>query len=66
MGEKVFANETVSGTSNESMEKAIQNAVDHLSSTGKTVFWFDVKDIRGAMQESQIEWQVVLTAGVET
>jgi dodecin len=47
------------GTSPESVEKAIENAVGRASQTLQGLDWFEVKEIRGYIKEDQVGWYQV-------
>ena len=52
------------GSSAESTEKAIENAVGRANQTIKGLDWFEVKEIRGNIQDGKIAWyQVKLAIG---
>ena len=52
------------GSSPESGEKAIENAIGRASQTLRNLDWFEVKEIRGYIQEGQVGWyQVKLGLG---
>ncbi len=47
------------GTSPESVEKAIENAIGRASQTLQGLDWFEVKEIRGYIQNGQVGWYQV-------
>ncbi len=52
------------GTSSQSLEDAIQQAIARASQTLRNLGWFEVKEIRGALQDGKVkEYQVVLEVG---
>jgi len=52
------------GTSKEGLEDAIRNAVKKSSETLHNLDWFEVKEIRGRLNEGEVaEFQVVLQVG---
>lgn len=52
------------GSSPESVEKAIENAIGRASQTLQHLDWFEVKEIRGYIKEDQVGWyQVKLGLG---
>jgi flavin-binding protein dodecin len=52
------------GSSPESVEKAIENAIGRASQTLQNLDWFEVKEIRGYIQGGQVGWyQVKLGLG---
>jgi len=52
------------GSSHESVEKAISNALARASQSLKGLDWFEVKEIRGNIQDGHVGWyQVKLGVG---
>ena len=52
------------GSSPESTEKAIENALGRASETLKGLDWFEVKEVRGNVKDGKIGWyQVKLDIG---
>lgn len=52
------------GTSDQSIEDAIKNAVDKASDTVKDMRWFEVTETRGKIKNGEVtEWQVGLKIG---
>ena len=52
------------GSSPDGVEKAIENAISRTSQTLEHLDWFEVKEIRGYVQEGQVGWyQVKLGLG---
>lgn len=52
------------GTSDQSIEAAIKNAVDKASDTVKDMRWFEVTETRGKIKNGEVtEWQVGLKIG---
>jgi dodecin len=52
------------GSSPDGVEKAIGNAISRASQTLEHLDWFEVKEIRGYVQEGQVGWyQVKLGLG---
>jgi dodecin len=52
------------GSSADGVEKAIENAISRASQTLEHLDWFEVKEIRGYVQEGQVGWyQVKLGLG---
>jgi flavin-binding protein dodecin len=61
---KTFKIIEVVGTSEKSYEDAIGNAVHQAAKTIKAISWFEVVQMRGAVNDSKvIEYQVVLKLG---
>lgn len=54
----------ITGTSDQSMEAAIENAIDRASQTVEEMRWFEVTETRGSIEGDQVvEWQVSLKVG---
>ena len=52
------------GSSSDGMQQAIENAVSRASQTLKNLDWFEVKEIRGNIQDGNVAWyQVKLGIG---
>lgn len=52
------------GTSTESYEKAIQNAVSQAAKSVKALAWFEVIQMRGAIGDGNVtEYQVIIKVG---
>ena len=52
------------GSSSEGVQTAIENAIARASQTLKGLDWFEVKEIRGNIQEGRVGWyQVKLGIG---
>jgi dodecin len=52
------------GSSPDGVEKAIENAISRASQTLEHLDWFEIKEIRGYVQEGQVGWyQVKLGLG---
>ena len=61
---KTFKIIEVVGTSEKSYEDAIGNAVQQAAKTIKAISWFEVVQMRGAVNNNEvIEYQVVLKLG---
>ena len=55
---------TLVGTSTESYEKAIQNAITAAAGSVRHLAWFEVQELRGSIDGGRIgEYQVKLQAG---
>lgn len=64
MSEKVFKKIQVVGCSDESIEKAVANAVTKAAESLRGLSWFEVSEIRGAVRDGKpSEWQVSLSLG---
>jgi flavin-binding protein dodecin len=52
------------GSSGEGLQQAIENAINRAGQTLKGLDWFEVKEIRGNIQDGQVAWyQVKLGIG---
>ena len=52
------------GSSADSIDDAIKNGIGRATKTLRNLDWFEVTDIRGAMNEGQIGWfQVTMKVG---
>ncbi len=62
--DKVYKKITLIGTSTESFEKAIENAVERASETLRHLDWFEVKELRGRISDGRVsEFQAVIEVG---
>lgn len=63
-GDNVYKKETIVGSSSTSLSDAIETAIERACLTLRHVEWFDVKDIRGHVQDGKVgHYQVVLEVG---
>ena len=54
----------LTGTSNVSMEDAVQVAIAQAAKTVRNMAWFEVTETRGAIKDQKVaEWQVTLKIG---
>ena len=64
MSEKVFKKLRVVGCSDESYKKAIENAIAKTNESVHGVSWFEVAELRGAIQDGKVtEWQATVDIG---
>jgi flavin-binding protein dodecin len=64
--EKVYKRIDLVGTSSESFEAAIANAVRRAGETVTDLRWFEVKEMRGSIQNQQVsQYQVVVSVAFE-
>lgn len=64
MSQKVYKKIDVIGTSQMNLEDAIQTAVARSAETVRNMSWFEVKDIRGRIEDGGVtEWQVTVRIG---
>ncbi len=60
----VYKQIEITGTSKNSVEEAIQTAIDRASKTLHHLCWFEVVETRGAIKEGKIsEYQVTIKIG---
>ncbi len=61
---KVYRVTEVVGTSKESVQQAVRNAVKRASETLRGLDWFQVSEVRGTVDGSEVgEFQVVVKIG---
>lgn len=54
----------ITGTSDQSLETAIENAVARASKTVDDMRWFEVTETRGSIEDGKVsQWQVGLKVG---
>jgi flavin-binding protein dodecin len=64
MKNPVYKQIELTGTSSESVEAAVQNAVKRAHKTLKNLCWFEVVETRGRLSKGKIEqWQVSIKVG---
>ncbi|MGH7938495.1 MAG: dodecin [Chthoniobacterales bacterium] len=64
MSEHVYKKMELVGSSKESIEGAVQNAVARASKTIRNMRWFEVSETRGHIVENRIDhWQVTVKIG---
>ncbi len=64
MSEHVYKKLELVGSSKQSMEDAVQNAVAKASKTIRNMRWFEVVETRGHIVDNQIDhWQVTVKIG---
>jgi flavin-binding protein dodecin len=52
------------GTSTEGVDDAVRNGIAKASQTLRTLDWFEVKEIRGHLEEGKVaDWQVTIKLG---
>jgi flavin-binding protein dodecin len=52
------------GTSNEGVDAAVRNGISEAAKTLRTLDWFEVKEIRGHLENGQVaDWQVTIKLG---
>jgi flavin-binding protein dodecin len=63
MSDHVYKSVEVTGSSPDGIQKAIDNALDKAAETLRNLDWFEVLDIRGALQENVRHYQVTVKIG---
>jgi len=64
MSEHTYKHIELTGSSAESSDQAIQNAIAKASETVKNLHWFQVIDTRGYIEEGGVKyWQVTIKVG---
>jgi len=64
MGDKVYKKIEVVGCSAKSVEDAVALAVGKASESLRSLGWFEVKEVRGAIKDGKVsEWQVTIEVG---
>ncbi len=64
MAEPVFKLLELVGTSQDSISDAIDNAIERAAATIRQLSWFEVTQVRGAIEDGTIkQYQVTLKAG---
>jgi len=64
MSEHVYKTVELTGSSPQSMEAAVTNAVERAGQTLHNLRWFEVTDTRGHIEDGRIaHWQVTVKVG---
>ncbi len=63
MPEKTYKIIEVVGVSSDSVQQAVRNAISKASQTLRNLDWFEVQQIRGAVRNGQLEFQVAVKIG---
>jgi dodecin len=64
--DNVYKSVEVTGSSSESLQNAIENAISRTSKTIRNMRWFQVTDTRGYIEKNKIAyWQVTLKIGFD-
>ena len=64
MSDPVFKKIELTGCSDESIEEAVQNAISRASETVRQMRWFEVTEIRGAIDDDKVaQWQITMRVG---
>ncbi|MCB0087340.1 MAG: dodecin domain-containing protein [Caldilineaceae bacterium] len=61
MNSHIYKQIELTGTSESSIEDAVQRAITKAAATVRNIHWFEVLETRGAVDEnSKIQWQVIV------
>ena len=64
MSDSVFKKIELTGSSNKSVEEAIQTAISKAAETVRNMRWFEVVEIRGTVDGDKVgQWQVTVKVG---
>jgi flavin-binding protein dodecin len=64
MSDPTYKKIELTGTSEESIEAAVNNAIVKASESVRKIRWFEVKEVRGSVAEGQVhQWQVTIKVG---
>ncbi len=64
MSDHVYKLIELTGTSANSIEEAVNNALQRASGSVRHMRWFEVLETRGAINENQVsQWQVTIKVG---
>ena len=64
MSNHVYKITELAGSSPDSLEKVIENAVSRASKTVRNMRWLEVQQIRGHIEKGKVEhWQVIVKIG---
>jgi dodecin len=64
MADHVYKLIELTGSSNNSMEEAVQNAIARASQTVRNMRWFQVTETRGTIDDGNVaHWQVTIKIG---
>lgn len=64
MSDHVYKSLELTGSSSKGMDDAIHNAITRASDTLHNLRWFEVKDVRGEIEDNKIAyWQVTMKVG---
>lgn len=64
MSNHTYSISEIVGTSTEGVDDAVRNGIAKASQTLRNLDWFEVKEIRGHLEEGKIaDWQVTIKLG---
>ena len=64
MANHTYSISEIVGTSDHGVDDAVRNGIAKASQTLSNIYWFEVKEIRGHLEEGKIaDWQVTIKIG---
>ena len=64
MSDPIYKKIELTGTSEISIEDAVNNAIVKASESVRKIRWFEVKEVRGSVAEGEVhQWQVTIKVG---
>ncbi|CAH0295332.1 Dodecin [Arthrobacter sp. Bi83] len=64
MSNHTYSISEIVGTSNEGVDDAVRNGIAEASKTLRNLDWFEVKEIRGHLDNGKVaDWQVTIKLG---
>lgn len=64
MSDPTYKKIELTGTSEVSIEEAVNNAIVKASESVRKIRWFEVKEVRGSVAEGEVhQWQVTIKVG---
>ena len=64
MSDPIYKKIELTGTSEVSIEDAVNNAIVKASESVRKIRWFEVKEVRGSVAEGEVhQWQVTIKVG---
>jgi len=64
MSDHVYKSVELTGSSPDSMQKAIENAIARASDTIRNIRWFEIAQVRGQVEGNKVAyWQVTMKLG---
>ena len=64
MSDPTYKKIELTGTSEESIEDAVNNAIKKASESIRKIRWFEVEEVRGSVAEGMVhQWQVTIKVG---
>ncbi len=64
MSNHTYSISEIVGTSNEGVDAAVRNGIAEAAKTLRNLDWFEVKEIRGHLEDGKVaDWQVTIKLG---